>query len=290
MSRSNPTENSNPNPAVRWFEWNGEKGTVRYYDKDAKQNVEVGSDFRFILLDQLGSVRGWHDASDSGIYSNEVKDTRQETLIVKSFKGGTLAEGIYRDIKDRINSLGGQFVTNCYIAFKNGGDGLSIGSLRFKGAALGSWMEFCKAHRADLYAKAIRIHGFTEGKKGRIVFRMPVLEVADLSAESNAAATALDAKLQEFFAAYLKRPKREQEQPGYLMTTSGENDYDEPENVHSAPDDDDIPFAWPVHSAAAGDRDAVRVTCADRLRGSDVVHSLDRGTVPDQVREVVPPL
>jgi hypothetical protein len=141
MSRSNPSENSNPNPAVRWFEWNGEKGLVRYYDKELKQNVDVGTEFRFILLDQLGSVRGWHDASDSAIYSNEVKDTRQETLIVKSFKGGTLAEGIYRDIKDRANSVGGQFVANCYIAFKHG-NGLAIGSLRFKGAALGAWMEF----------------------------------------------------------------------------------------------------------------------------------------------------
>ena len=127
MSRSNPHENGLTNPAVRWYEWNGEHGTVRYYDKDAKQNVEVGSDFTFMLLDQLGSVRGWHDASESGIYSNEVKDTRQEVLVVKSFKGGVLAEGIYKDIKDRINTLGGQFVANCYIAFKGTDGGLDIG-------------------------------------------------------------------------------------------------------------------------------------------------------------------
>ena len=57
MSRSNPNDNGTPNPSVRWFEWNGEQGTVRYYDKDLKQNVEVGSKFRFMLLDQLASVR-----------------------------------------------------------------------------------------------------------------------------------------------------------------------------------------------------------------------------------------
>ena len=110
MSRSNPSENSNPNPAVRWFEWNGEKGLIRYYDKDAKQNVDVALPFTFLLLDQLGSVRGWHDASESGIYSNEVKDTRQDVLIVKAYKGGVLAEGIYKDIKDRVNNQGGQLV------------------------------------------------------------------------------------------------------------------------------------------------------------------------------------
>ena len=32
------------------------------------------------------------------------------------------------------------------IAFKNGGDKLALGSLRFKGAALGAWMEFCKTN------------------------------------------------------------------------------------------------------------------------------------------------
>src|SRR5689334_2515222 len=132
MSRSNPSENSNPNPATRRFEWNGEKGTVRYYDKDAKQNVEVGSDFTFILLYQLGSVGGWHDASDSGIYSNEVKDTRQEAFVVKAFKGGVLAEGIYQSIKDRVGTLGGQFVAKLYIAFKNSSGDLAIGTLALK--------------------------------------------------------------------------------------------------------------------------------------------------------------
>lgn len=233
MSRSNPHENGALNPAMRWFEWNGEKGLVRYYNRDAKANVDVGSDLTFVLLDQLGSVRGWHDASESGIYSNEVKDTRQEVLVVKAFKAGVLAEGLYKDIKDRVNNLGGQFVANCYIAFRNGGGGqLSIGSLRFKGAALGAWMEFCKTHRAHLYTKAVRIQGFTEGKKGRIVFRVPVLALVDLSAQSNAEATALDVTLQEFLTGYFKRTTRDQvEQPALA---GGE--YEPP-----PPTDDDMP-------------------------------------------------
>jgi hypothetical protein len=246
MSRSNPSENSNPNPAVRWFEWNGEKGIVRYYDKDAKQNVDVGSDFTFILLDQLGSVRGWHDASDSGIYSNEVKDTRQEAMVVKAFKGGTLAEGIYKDIKDRVNSVGGQFVANCYIAFKKDG-ALAIGSLRLKGAALGAWMEFTKAHRADLYKKSIRINGYTEGKKGKVVFRVPVLSMKDISAATDEAAVALDRELQTFFDSYFKRTKVEQVEVHETGTHDGEemSGYVEDEPVGRVTNDltdDDIPF------------------------------------------------
>lgn len=237
MSRSNPTVNA-PNPAVRWFEWNGEEGIVRWYDKDAKAKQSV-PDFEFLFLDQLGSVRGWHDASESGIYSNEVRDTRSDVLVVKSFKGGTLIEGIYRDIKDRVNTLGGQFVASCYVAFKNGADGLVLGNLKFKGAALGAWMEFTKAHRADLYKKAIKITGFSEGKKGRIVYRMPQFVLKDVSPETNNIAVALDAELQEWLVGYFGRTTHERSVPDDVDTAAPETDgvgFGQPLT------DDDIPF------------------------------------------------
>jgi hypothetical protein len=242
MSRSNPNEHSNPNPAKRWFEWNGEHGVVRYYDKEAKRNVDVGADFMFLLLDQLGSVGGWHDASDSAIYSNAVKDTRQETLIVKSSKGGTIAQGLYRDIKDRVGTAGGHFVANCYIAYKSEFNGLSIGVLRFKGAALKTWMDFTKANRGVLYEKAIKIKGFTEGKKGKVTFRVPVLKVQELNADTNTSALALDKELQTFFASYFKQPKREQVEtvPAHLSDEEiASDDVREPVTELT---DDDIPF------------------------------------------------
>jgi hypothetical protein len=244
MSRSNPNENGNPNPAQRWFEWNGEHGSISYYDKDQAKSIDCGSDFTFMLLDRLGSVRGWHDASNSGIYSNEVKDTRQEVLVVKSFKGGTLAEGVYKYIKDKVNSQGGQFVASCYIAFKLD-EKLSIGNIRFKGAALGAWMEFEKANRSVLYKKAIGIRGFTEGKKGRVTFRVPVLKTADISADTDAAATALDRELQEFLKGYLAKNKREAaETAGRHVSDEeiGGGHFEEPPMEPIT--DDDIPFAW----------------------------------------------
>ena len=209
MSRSNPHEHT-ANPATRWFEWNGETGVVRYYDKEAKKNIDCGTGFVFVLLDELSSVRGWHEASGSGIYSNEVRDTREGILIVKAFKGGTLAEGLYKDIKDRVNALGGAFTANCYVGVKNGGGALAIGALRFKGAALGAWMEFRKAHRSELYAKGVRIVGVTEGKKGRITYRMPVFTLVDLTSETESAAIALDRQLQEYLTGYLSKTKADQ--------------------------------------------------------------------------------
>jgi hypothetical protein len=240
MSRSNPHVNA-PNPAVRWFEWNGEHGTVRHYDKDLKKNIDVALPFTFLLLDELASVRGWHDASDSVIYSTEVKDTRTDVLVVKSFKGGSLAEGLYKDIKDRVNTVGGQFVANCYIAFKHGGEGLSIGSLRFKGAALGAWMEYRKAHRSELYSKAVTITGYTEGKKGKVVFRVPTFAAKDISADTNAIAVDLDKELQGWLADYFNRRTSEQVQAPAESDPSWERG-DGHDEVGNAVTVDDIPF------------------------------------------------
>lgn len=241
MSRSNPSENGLPNPAKRWFQWNGENGSIKYYDKDQEQTIDIGDDFTFMLLDQLGCVRGWHDASDSGIFSNEVKDTRKDVLVVKSFKGGPIAEGLYKDIKDRVNSEGGQFVASCYIAFKDG-DGLSIGNIGFKGAALREWMEFSKAHRSELLKKAVRINGSTEGKKGRVIFKTPNLRIVDVSADTDKAATALDRELQEFLSHYLKRNTLKQAESVAHHVSDEEvgGGYGEPPMEPLT--DDDIPF------------------------------------------------
>jgi hypothetical protein len=237
MSRSNPQGNA-PNPAVRWFEWNGEHGAVRFFDREKKQAMECALPFTFLVLDELASVRGWHDQSDSGIYSNEVRDTRTDLLVVKAFKGGTIAEGLYKDIKDRANSAGGQFVTNCYIAFKNGGGKLSIGSLRLKGAALNAWVDFRKANRSALYEGAISITKFTEGKKGRITFRVPTFEAKAISSETQAEAVGLDRELQAWLEGYFKRKTSDQSD-----AQRGDDSGYQPEPEDNGPPvDDDIPF------------------------------------------------
>jgi hypothetical protein len=252
VSRSNPSEHVS-NPATRFFEWNGEKGLVRYYDKDKKENVDVPLPFTFLLLDQLASVRGWHDPSSSGIYSNEVKDTTKDVLVVKSFKGGTIAEGLYKDIKLTVNNAGGSYTANCYVAFKGASGALQLAAIRFKGAALGGWMEFTKEHRADLYKGAIKIDGFTEGKKGRVIFRVPTFKLVPVSDETNDEATSLDEDLQDFLAAYLTRNRRDAAdsaaEPGRHVDDeemagvgAGRPYSGDPQDYPAPVTDDDIPF------------------------------------------------
>lgn len=245
MSRSNPTV-ENPNPAVRWMDWGGADGKLKYYNKVDKENVEIGDDFTFLLLDNLASIKGWHDPSGSGIYSNEVRDTRSDMFVVKSFKGGILCEGFYADIKDRVNSLGGKFTSNLYVAFKDG-DELKIGVISFSGAALGAWMEFSKENRSDLYSSAVRIKGSVEGKKGKVVFKVPAFIMVKTTPATNEAATELDKKLRVYLTAYMSRAKTEQAKaPAHVADENQEHEYGD-EDAPAAPvkefdPESEIPF------------------------------------------------
>lgn len=206
MSRSNPSSNS-PHPCGRWFNWVGDKGHLRFYDRAEGINVDVALPFRFLLLDQLAAVKGWHDQSDSGIFSNEVRSTKQDELRVKSFKGGELATGLYAAIREQVVSLGGHFVASLYIAYESDDGDLTIGNLQLKGSQLRAWSEFSKQHRKELLSKAIVINGFGEGKKGKVVYRFPKFDIADPTDSESQQALGLDQLLQEYLGTYLSRPK-----------------------------------------------------------------------------------
>lgn len=258
MSRSNPTEASR-NPSTRWFSFASgqDGGFVRYYDKDAEKNVDLGDaqnggKFQFILLDELATVQGWHDPSESGIFANEVRDTRQDTLVVRSFKGGELASGLYASIKDRIVAVGGHFVSSCYIAYKDNGS-LKLGNIRFKGAALSAWMDFKKEcpTKKDAagksvkayYVDAVKIDGFEQLKKGGTTFRVPKFALAPLSEETNEQAIKIDSELQAYLSDYLKRPRIEAA-TAVAKTEAPHEQPQEPATGARAFDDmeDDIPF------------------------------------------------
>ena len=136
MSRSN-TNSQSQNPSTCFFEWNGEKGLVNYYDKIQGKKIELNLPFTFIVLDQLAVVKGWNDSLQKGVYSNEVRNTLEETFSVKIFENvKPIAEGFYREIKDKVLANGGHFVSSIYIAFKNENGELVIGNLQLKGAGL----------------------------------------------------------------------------------------------------------------------------------------------------------
>lgn len=252
MSRSNPTAN-NPHPCTRWFEFNGGDGVIEYYDKEKKERVGVPLPFSFLHLDETATVRGWHDASESGIMSNEVRDTRSDVLVVKAFKGGELCSGLYAQIRDRIGNLGGHFSLNLYLGYRDDNSSLKLGCLQLKGAALNQWVEFRKAHQGAIITDAITILGTNDGKKGSVSYKTPVFGLKPIKPETNDEAVELDKVLQTYLTGYFGRTKTDQvsSAPAPDAETTPTHGIlgkpvarrsEPPEQDDAPPEEDDVPF------------------------------------------------
>ena len=201
MSRSNQNNNSgNANPCKYFIDW--KNGSFVYYDKEAGKNVDLGDNITFLVLDQLSTVKGWHDASESGIWSNEVRDTRTETMNVKAFKGGELVSGLYSDIKHKVKSLGGRYVRSMYVVMKVDGDTLELANLQLKGAALAEWSTFYNDNRNEIYDAAVEVTGSDARKKGATNFNVPVFALKKVSEDINETAKSLDTVLQNYLSSY----------------------------------------------------------------------------------------
>lgn len=243
MSRSNPTDNQ-PHPCTKWIDWAGgeDAGFWKYYDKEEKRDVSLGDAITFIPLDRTSTIKGFHEKTQSGIYSNEIRDIKQDVLVVKAHKGGTLAEGTYAQIKDRVKVQGGSFATVLYVAMKFDGV-LSIASICFKGASLRPWMDFESKNRSELYKKAVTIKGYVDAKKGRTNYRHPeTFALREVSPETDARAIELDKVLQAFLTTYFGRTRADAAKPAdHVSEDIGSNEPPLPEES-LAIDDDDIPF------------------------------------------------
>jgi hypothetical protein len=99
MSRKEQFVTVSERPAEKYLEWASEQGKFKYYDKAKGENVFIDLP-SFLVLAQYHTVKGWHDASQSAIWSNEVKIISTEEMEVKAFKGGVIAKGVYKDIKE----------------------------------------------------------------------------------------------------------------------------------------------------------------------------------------------
>lgn len=206
MSRSNNTEVTNP--AKRFYEWNGDKGGFRYFDRTKADegkgikgvNIVVPLPFRFIVLDTLSTIKGYSDDDKSGFWSNEIRDIKTETLVVRT-KKGVCAKGVYDVvIKDR-NCTGAKYCQSVYIAYKNGSV-MEICNVQMVGAALSAWIDFRKKNK--VFECAVEVATMLQAQKGKTIYQMPVFKAIKVSPESDAEAKKLDVELQSFLIAYFK--------------------------------------------------------------------------------------
>jgi hypothetical protein len=157
------------NPSTKFIEWKSNDKGFNYYDKETKENVAIPLPFKFLVLDELHTVKGWNDASSSQINSNEVKFISRDEMVVKPFKGNEIAKGLYKDIKEKIKAAGGHYVKSVYCMLEDG----SIANLQLKGAACQSYGDFTAKTRSRLTDEWVVVAKAIDGKKGAVKYTTP---------------------------------------------------------------------------------------------------------------------
>ena len=200
MSRKDEFKNENPNPSNYFLEWKSELQCFSYYDKEKQERVPVELPFKFLTLKEMQTVKGWNDASESAIFSNEVKYVSTEELNVRSFKGGTIAKGLYKNIRTQIQDAGGHYVKSIYIMTEQG----EIWNLQLKGSAVSEWSEFTKKTKSRLGDEWVEVVSAEERKKGAIKYTVPVFRFnTSLTNKQGDQADEVYATLKLYMDAYL---------------------------------------------------------------------------------------
>jgi hypothetical protein len=198
------------NPATKFIEWKSNDKAFEYYDKEAQKKVAIPLPFKFLVLDELHTVKGWNDATSSSIYSNEVKFISKEIMTVKPFKGNEIAKGLYKDIKEKIVASGGHYTKSIYVMLEDG----SLSNLQLKGSSVQAWGEFTQKSRTRLPEEWVIVKTAKDGKKGAVKFSMPDFTFErTLSDSENEQADSCFDTLEAYLKAYLVKsePAVEQE-------------------------------------------------------------------------------
>lgn len=263
MSRSNPDVRLE-SPCKRYFEWNGDAGGFKYFDK-AKDAVEKGTGniavplpFTFLVIDELITIGGFSESANSRFWSNEIRkrDLKTGVLTVKNGKG-VCCSGTYESIKGK--ETGMKYCESVYIAYRDDKGALQIGNIKFAGAGLSSWIDFVSGTRddkgkrltlpSDPYKGAIKVASMLEGKKGKTTYQMPVFTVIPIKDETDNEVKDMDRELQAYLKLYFNAAnvdsdldamdKKMEDQPSVRESASNIPNQDFSGAIQA---EDDLPF------------------------------------------------
>lgn len=191
------------NPVTKFITFKSEKNKFVYWDKEQEKNIEVQMPIYFIILDELTTIRGYHKASESGIYSNEIKYLGDEILNVKSFKGSLNIVGKYSNIKDSIKANGGKYAKSIYAALITGKNSIEMVNFNFSGSSVSEWIEQLKEKKINKEQFGICIKETAQQQGQKDVYYVPVFNKLNFpKGELMQKAIEMDKKLQEYLRAY----------------------------------------------------------------------------------------
>lgn len=163
------------NPAQKFLSWKSNEKAFSYYNKEKGENITLPLPLKFQFLEDFHTVKGWHDKSESGIYSNEVKYISKESLTVKAFKGGEIASGIYSDIRSKVRDNGGVYHRSVYVVLEDG----TIANIALKGSAVSAYSDFMNENSNKVESQWIVVSGAKDMKKGATKYSTPIFEIGE---------------------------------------------------------------------------------------------------------------
>lgn len=206
----NKTERSNPNPATKFLEWKSSKKCFEYYDKESKEKVEVQLPLKIQFLEEFHTIKGFNDANQTGIYSNEIKFTSKDELTVKLFNGMEVAKGLYSDIRLKIIDAGGKYHKSIYALNEDG----EIINLAIKGSVVSAFSLFAsgdkkkniEGHSNRFESHWIEINDFVELKKGATKYTVPNFKIGEAYSEDDLQRCIENYQtLEDYFSGYLSK-------------------------------------------------------------------------------------
>ena len=200
MARSDAYKGSEESPVKKYLEWASNDKCFTSYDRETGGKNKIAVPLKFVHLDELATIRGYIEINKVGqrVYSNEVRSTKNEPFVVRT-KTNELISGLYSEIKEKVNSLGGNYNTGIYAFFEG-----EVVEIFLKGSALSKWSDFSRENKKTFLGSYVEVTGSLAGKKGAVTFTTPVFQAGGVidKAISESAEEAYD-QLQ----AYLKSRK-----------------------------------------------------------------------------------
>lgn len=192
-------ESKSSNPTTKYLEWKSNDKSFEYYDKEAGQKVKVELPLKFVFIDHYHTVKGWNDASESGIWANEVYYIGSEPMTVRAFKGGEIASGLYKDIKPKVQQAGGHYRRSIYVMLEDG----SLANISIKGAVVKEWSDFMNESKDPVKTQWIEVAEAKDQKKGSVKYTTPRFTLGkSLTAKDSSAADNITSQLQDYMDGY----------------------------------------------------------------------------------------
>ena len=200
FAHTNQESSKSSNPTAKYLSWKSNDKQFSYYDKASGENVAVELPFKFVFLQHYHTIKGWNDATEAGIYSNEVFFIGKEPLTVQTFKGKRIASGLYSQIKQDVIAGGGKYHRSVYVMLEDG----SIANISLKGSSVKEWSDFMEDSKNLIDNQWVEVASAKDQKKGSIKYSVPEFTLGatlNKKASDNAdlAATNLKQYMDEYF-------------------------------------------------------------------------------------------